>query len=55
MGGVWKVYKASNSKTIENSKIKNAYSRKFFKLKPDELAFLIEVFKKIDLRKIKAF
>ena len=38
-------------KTIEKFKIKNANNRELFKLKPDELASLIEVFKKIDLSK----
>ena len=37
-------------KVIEDFKINNANNRELFRLKPDDLASLIEIFKKIDIR-----
>jgi len=37
-------------KVIEDFKINNANNRELFRLKPDDLASLIEIFKKIDVR-----
>jgi len=38
-------------KVIENFKIKNANNRELFRLKPEDLASLLEVFKKIEMTK----
>ena len=36
-------------KVIEKYKIKNSNNRELFRLKPDDLASLLEIFKKIDI------